>query len=164
MNSPAPPPAAGGRLLIISGGQTGADRAALDAALRLGIPHGGWLPRGRKTEDGPLPDRYLLRETESDAYRERTEKNILASDATLILAFGPLTGGSALTASLALRHDRPCLIIDLEEVGQPDAVIAVEKWLSHYRIRTLNVAGPRASNQPRIYDAVLSLLLAVSWP
>jgi len=148
---------------IISGGQTGADRAALDAAIRLGIPHGGWLPRGRKAEDGPLPASYRLQETETDSYRERTEKNILASGGTLILSFGPLTGGSALTESLALRHDRPCLTIDLQEVPQAEAVIAVENWLQRYDVRTLNVAGPRASNDPRIYDAVLALLLAVNW-
>lgn len=148
---------------IISGGQSGADRAALDAAIRLGIPHGGWLPRGRKAEDGPLPARYRLKETDSDRYRDRTEKNIVDSDGTLIISFGPLTGGSALTESLALRHDRPCLTIDLEEVPRADAVIAVEKWLQRHGVRTLNVAGPRASNEPRIYDAVLALLLAVDW-
>jgi hypothetical protein len=148
---------------IISGGQSGADRAALDAAIRLDIPHGGWLPRGRKAEDGPLPARYRLKETESDSYRERTEKNIVDSDGTLIISFGPLTGGSALTESLALRHDRPCLTIDLEEVPRTDAVIAVEKWLKRLAIRTLNIAGPRASNEPRIYEAVLALLLAVDW-
>lgn len=148
---------------IISGGQSGADRAALDAAIRLGIPHGGWLPRGRKAEDGPLPARYRLQETDSDRYRERTEKNIKASDGTLILSFGPLTGGSALTESLALRHDRPCLIIDLQEVPRADAVVAVENWLLRHGIRILNVAGPRASNEPRIYNAVLALLLAVNW-
>lgn len=148
---------------IISGGQSGADRAALDAAISLGIPHGGWLPRGRKAEDGPLPDRYLLQETETDSYRERTEKNIIDSDGTLILSFGPLTGGSALTESLALRHDRPCLTIDLEEVPQAEAVAAVERWRRRFTIRTLNVAGPRASNEPRIYAAVLALLLAINW-
>lgn len=148
---------------IISGGQSGADRAALDAAIRLGIRHGGWLPRGRKAEDGPLPVRYRLRETDSDSYRQRTEKNIIVSDGTLILSFGPLTGGSALTESLALRHGRPCLTIDLQEVPQADAVAAVENWLQRYGIRTLNVAGPRASSEPRIYDAVLALLLAVNW-
>lgn len=148
---------------IISGGQSGADRAALDAAIRLGIPHGGWLPRGRKAEDGPLPARYRLKETDSDRYRDRTEKNIVDSDGTLIISFGPLTGGSALTESLALRHDRPCLTIDLEEVSRADAVIAVEKWFKRFAIRTLNVAGPRASNEPRIYEAVLALLLTVDW-
>ena len=149
---------------IISGGQTGADRAALDAAIHLGLPHGGWLPRGRKTEDGPLPRRYRLRETASDSYRERTEKNIVASDATLIIALGPLTGGSALTESLALRHDRPCLTLDLAEVDQAAAVTAVERWLERHVIRILNVAGPRASTTPNIYAAALALLLAVNWP
>ncbi|MDY0350703.1 MAG: putative molybdenum carrier protein [Desulfobulbaceae bacterium] len=149
---------------IISGGQTGADRAALDAAIELGIPHGGWLPRGRKTEDGPLPPRYALRELDSESYRDRTEKNIVDSDGTLIVSFGPLTGGSALTESLALKHDRPCLILDLEQVSHPSAVTALEKWIKRYRIEIMNVAGPRASGEPRIYEAVRRLLLTVDWP
>ncbi len=149
---------------IISGGQTGADRAALDAAIRLGIPHGGWLPRGRKTENGPLPDHYHLQELPSGRYRDRTEKNILDSDGTLIISLGPLTGGSALTEALAIRHDRPCLHIDLELVDRDRAVAAIGKWLEDHRIATLNVAGPRASGEPRIYGAVLDLLLAVQWP
>ncbi|GAB4335784.1 MAG: putative molybdenum carrier protein [Desulfobulbaceae bacterium] len=148
---------------IISGGQTGADRAALDAAIELGIPHGGWLPRGRKTEDGPLPGRYRLREMRSPRYRDRTEKNIRESDGTLIVSFGPLTGGSALTEALALKHDRPCLVIDLELVPAAEAVTALERWLRKHRIAILNVAGPRASGEPRIYDAVRDLLLAVDW-
>lgn len=149
---------------IISGGQTGADRAALDAAIRLGIPHGGWLPRGRKTEDGPLPVRYTLRELESGRYRDRTEKNILDSDGTLIVSFGPLTGGSALTEALAIRHDRPCLHIDLELMDREQAVPAIRRWLRAHDIRTLNVAGPRASGEPRIYRAVFELLLSVPGP
>ena len=148
---------------IISGGQTGADRAALDAAIRLKIPHGGWLPKGRKTEDGPLPTRYRLRELPSPKYRDRTEKNILDSDGTLIVSFGPLTGGSALTESLALRHDRPCLIINLGDIPRDHAVQAIETWLARYDIETLNVAGPRESGAPGIYQAVLELLLAVDW-
>lgn len=148
---------------IMSGGQTGADRAALDAAVELGLPCGGWLPRGRKTEDGPLPLHYPLQELDSDSYRERTEKNIIDSDGTLIVAYGPLTGGSALTQSLALKHDRPCLVLDLEQVPHPAAVTALEKWIKRYTIRTMNVAGPRASGEPRIYEAVRRLLLAVDW-
>ncbi|HHO46953.1 MAG TPA: hypothetical protein ENN06_00600 [Desulfobacteraceae bacterium] len=149
---------------IISGGQTGADRAALDAAIEMGLPHGGWLPRSRKTEDGPLPLRYALRELDSDNYRDRTEQNILDSDGTLIVSFGPLTGGSALTESLALKHDRPCLILDLELVSRSSAVTALEKWIKRYRIQIMNVAGPRASSEPRIYEAVRRLLLAMDWP
>ncbi|MDW7771672.1 MAG: putative molybdenum carrier protein [Desulfobulbaceae bacterium] len=148
---------------IISGGQTGADRAALDAAILLGIPHGGWLPRGRKTEDGPLPRRYALKELDTDNYRLRTEKNVVESDGTLIVSFGPLTGGTALTESLAIKHDRPCLVLDLAEISLIQAVEAAEIWLRRERISILNVAGPRASGEPRIYAAVKNLLLAIDW-
>ncbi len=148
---------------IISGGQTGADRAALDAAIKLGIPHGGWLPRGRKTEDGPLPARYALQELDSFSYRKRTEKNVVSSDGTLIVSFGPLTGGSALTQHLAVKHDRPCLVLDLDEISMDEAVDAVVKWMKEHSISTLNVAGPRASSSPGIYDTVLRLLLAIDW-
>ena len=148
---------------IISGGQTGADRAALDAAIELNIPHGGWLPRGRKTEDGPLPDHYLLQEMATDSYKKRTEQNVIDSDGTLIVSFGSLTGGSALTESLALRHDRPCLILDLNEINTVEAVEAMQRWLERYRIHILNVAGPRASGSPSIYSAVRDLLLQVDW-
>ena len=148
---------------IISGGQTGADRAALDAAIHMNIPHGGWLPRGRKTEDGPLPQHYALLELESDNYRLRTEKNVVAGDGTLIVAFGTLTGGTALTESLAIKYDRPCLVLDLEQISQSQAVTAAEIWLKRERISVLNVAGPRASSEPRIYGAVKNLLLAIDW-
>jgi len=148
---------------IISGGQTGADRAALDAAIELGLQHGGWLPRGRKTEDGTLPEKYDLMELESENYRHRTEKNVTESDGTLIVAFGPLTGGTALTESLAIKHDRSLLVLDLEEIDQAQAKAAVEKWLTQQKISLLNVAGPRASGEPRIYAAVKNLLLAIDW-
>jgi hypothetical protein len=148
---------------IISGGQTGADRAALDAAIKLGIPHGGWLPKGRKTEDGPLGGHYALQELNSDAYRLRTEKNVTESDGTMIVAFGPLSGGSALTESLAIKHDRPFLVLDLEEISLAQAIAAAEKWLRKELISILNVAGPRASGEPRIYQAVKNLLLAIDW-
>ena len=88
---------------IISGGQTGADRAALDVAIKLDIPHGGWVPKGRKTESGPLPERYQFQEMGTRGYAERTEQNVLDSDGTLILSHGKLTGGSALTLRLAKK-------------------------------------------------------------
>ncbi len=88
---------------IISGGQTGADRAALDVALKLGISHGGWIPKGRKAEDGPLPDKYQLREMPTGSYPKRTEQNVLDSDGTLIIARGKLTGGSDLTRKMTLK-------------------------------------------------------------
>jgi len=148
---------------IISGGQTGADRAALDAAIKLGLPYGGWLPKGRKAEDGPLPSRYRLEELASERYRDRTEKNIIESDGTLIFSFGPLTGGSALTEAMAIRHDRPCLVIDLDHVSKAEAAGAIGKWIDKHAIQILNVAGPRASGEPRIYEAVHKILSAIDW-
>ena len=151
-------------MMIISGGQTGADQAALDAAITLGIPHGGWLPKGRKTEAGPLPLRYKLRELGSSRYRERTEKNILSACGTLIISFGPLAGGSALTEALAIRHGRPFLHIDLELIESNQATEIVEQWISSMALQVINVAGPRASSEPRIYQAVYSLLTGIRWP
>lgn len=148
---------------IISGGQTGADRAALDAAILLNIPHGGWLPKGRKTEEGPLSQKYALREIHSGRYRDRTEKNILSADVTLIFSFGSLLGGSALTEALAIRHDRPCLHIDLEHVEIHQAANIVETWLIKRKAKIINIAGPRASSEPRIYAAVHAILMAVNW-
>ena len=148
---------------IISGGQTGADRAALDAAMELGLAHGGWIARGRKTEDGPLAAKYRLIELDSARYRDRTEKNIIKSDGTLIVSFGPLTGGSALTEALAIRHDRPFLHLDLEVTAMDQAVELLTDWLHSHDIKTLNVAGPRASGEPRIYGAVKELLGRMNW-
>jgi hypothetical protein len=151
-------------MMIISGGQTGADQAALDAAIALGLPYGGWLPKGRKTEQGPLPLQYQLRELGSTRYRDRTEKNILAADGTLIFSFGPLAGGSALTEALAIRHNRPFLHIDFTLIEKERAAAQVETWLRDQGLEVVNVAGPRASNEPRIYEAVYTLLLGIRWP
>ncbi|MEN6493470.1 MAG: putative molybdenum carrier protein [Thermoguttaceae bacterium] len=144
---------------IVSGGQTGVDRGALDAAIGRGIPHGGWCPRGRRAENGPIPPRYQLRETDSSAYRVRTEQNVLDSDGTLILHGGRLAGGTALTRRLALQHKKPCLVVDL--LHEPDAA-SVRQWLVSHQIETLNVAGPRESQCPGIQakatDFVVSLL------
>ncbi len=153
-----------GNFCIISGGQTGADQAALDAAITLGIAHGGWVPKGRKTEAGPLASSYRLQEHHSPRYRDRTEKNILAADATLICSFGPLSGGSALTEALAIRHDRPYFHIDFEHASPQAAATRVEQWLARVQPATLNVAGPRASNDARIYQAVYALMTTVRWP
>ena len=132
---------------IVSGGQTGVDRGALDAAIALGIAHGGWCPRGRSAEDGRIPDRYRLRETDSPEYRVRTEQNVIDSDATLILCRGHPRGGTELTRQLAIRHRRPCLVIDLDERADADKV---RRWLADRRVETLNVAGPRESQSPGI--------------
>lgn len=132
---------------IISGGQTGVDRGALNAALAKGLLHGGWCPRGRRAEDGRIPDRYALRETESRRYAARTEQNVRDCDATLILCRGAMEGGTKLTRLLAARHDKPCLVIDLVQEPRPDEVLS---WLHANQVETLNVAGPRESTCPGI--------------
>jgi hypothetical protein len=135
---------------VVSGGQTGVDRAALDAAMETGFRTGGFCPKGRLAEDGPIPERYKLTETRTSSYEERTRLNVKESDATLILARGPLTGGTALTADAARVSRRPLLIIDL---GDPEPDFEdIEAWLSGNRVRSLNAAGPRESGCPGIYS------------
>jgi len=148
-------------LKIISGGQSGVDRAALDAALELGIDCGGWCPKGRRAEDGPIDTRYPLIETTSEEYEQRTGQNVLRADGTLILTiFLPLTGGTALTHELAIKHQKPLLIVDLEEIDIEEANIdAAVSWLAEHHIKTLNVAGPRESQQPGIYALSREFLL-----
>lgn len=155
---------------LVSGGQTGVDRAALDAALAAGLPHGGWVPAGRRAEDGPVPARYRgLRELASPDYAPRTEANVVDSDGTLILCDGAPTGGTALTARLARRHGRPLLVLDLsdlrdtEDAADQAAVLdahrrAVRAWLDAHAVDVLNVAGPRASGAPDLPPRVRALL------
>jgi hypothetical protein len=141
---------------IISGGQTGVDRAALDVARTLGIAHGGWCPRGRLAEDGPIDARYDLQETESRQYHVRTEKNVVDSDGTLIIHRGPLSGGTELTRQFAQRHRRPLLAIDLDLPFEPRTF---HSWLAAQPIATLNVAGPRESSLPGIAEDARQLLM-----
>jgi len=143
---------------IISGGQTGADQGTLDTAIKLGVEHGGWIPKGRKTEAGPLADKYNLNELPSDAYQARTEKNVVSAEATVIISHGPLSGGSRLTQQLAQHHGRPCLHIDLNNQAAFDAARIINDWVKAYDIRVLNVAGPRASEDPLIYQATADIL------
>jgi len=147
---------------LVSGGQTGVDRAALDAALEHGFPCGGWCPKGRLAEDGAIDARYPLTETRSARYEERTLANVRDSDATLILARGELTGGTAYTARVASELGRPLLVVE-PDPGRVPRVIA---WLAGHAVRTLNVAGPRESGAPGIYAEarrfLLGLLAAVS--
>ena len=145
-------------LKIISGGQTGADRAALDAAIELDIPHGGWIPKGRKTQDGRLPEKYCLNEMPTASYSARTEKNVLDSDGTLIISHGKLTGGSSLTRQLAKKHNRPWMHVDLDKTNSFKAAMDVRSWVVENRIKVLNVAGPRASKDTEIYEATKKLL------
>ena len=140
---------------IISGGQTGVDRAALDVSLELGIPCGGWCPKGKKAEDGPIDARYPLKDTGSAKYQVRTEKNITESDGTLVLTEGRLTGGTALTIKLAQEFKKPYMVVDLAQGGN---AVSVRAWIEAYKIETLNVAGPRESKVPGIHDKAVDFL------
>lgn len=146
---------------IISGGQTGADQAALDVAIKLGVPHGGWIPKGRVTEIGVLDNKYKLQEMETTNYNKRTEQNIIDSDGTLILSHGRLTGGSDYTREMAILHHRPWLHIDLEKIGAFQAAEKIKSWITENDIEVLNVAGPRASKDPAIYDATVDIIETV---
>jgi hypothetical protein len=144
---------------IVSGGQTGADRAALDVALERGLAVGGWVPKGRLAEDGRIPDRYAgLRETESTDPAVRTARNVRDADATLVVSHGPLRGGSLLTVEEAERAGRPLLHLDLDAMPHAEAVRRLAAWLRTVEPTTLHVAGPRASEDPAIAAAVASLL------
>ena len=143
---------------IISGGQTGADQAALDVAIKLNIPHGDWIPKGRKTEDGILPDKYKLDEMPTASYPKRTEKNILDSDGTVIFSRGKLSGGSALTRKLAKQHQKTWVHIDLDKVQKTEAAEIIAGWIDNHNIQVLNVAGQRASKDPDIHDLVSRIL------
>ncbi|HNU07423.1 MAG TPA: putative molybdenum carrier protein [Pyrinomonadaceae bacterium] len=147
---------------IVSGGQTGADRAALDFALDNGIECGGHIPLGRRAEDGPIDPKYPnLIETDSADYAVRTERNVVESDATLIVSNGELTGGSALTLAIAHRIGKPVFHVDLDALAIGSAASNVRSWLAVNGFGTLNVAGPRASSDPRIHASVGELLRRV---
>ena len=143
---------------IVSGGQTGADRAALDVALLRGIPCGGWCPKGRRAEDGPIDGRYPLQETPTPDYMQRTDWNVRDSDGTLIVAHRPLSGGTAITERFAQRRGRPCLVVHPDE---EDAVARTRRWLAQHPIAVLNVAGPRESSGTASYAATRRLLEAI---
>jgi Circularly permutated YpsA SLOG family len=146
---------------LVSGGQSGVDRAALDVALQLNIPCGGWCPKGRKAEDRPIPDRYPLTETPSIAYSQRTRWNVRDSDATLILTWGKSTGGTALTIKACQQADKPHLVIDLADDAESAAKTEVaRKWLAaNLKDGVLNVAGPRASKNGAVYERAKYFLL-----
>lgn len=143
---------------IVSGGQTGVDQGALDAAIWLGIEHGGWCPRGRRSEDGPIPERFQLQETPTHYYSVRTEKNVVDSDATLILYREPLSGGTAFTGKMARKHRRPNLLVDLDAKHDFQSI---RNWLASQEVHTLNVAGPRESSHAGIADQAQQFLVDV---
>lgn len=144
---------------LISGGQTGVDRAALDAGRDAGLALGGWCPAGRRAEDGRIPPEYPLLETPSADPAQRTAWNVRDADATLVLARGAPRGGTGLALERARRMGRPVLVVDLEAGAEPDQI---RQWLETAAVRVLNVAGPRESEAPGIgreSHALLSQLL-----
>lgn len=145
------------QLIVISGGQTGADRAALDWAIEHGVAHGGWCPAGRRAEDGPLDAKYQLVETESKGYRVRTVRNVCDSDATLVLNLGELEGGSLETLRIAERRNKPVRVVQLDAPPAEAALAELRDWLRINAVERLNVAGPRESKRPGAYQAACTL-------
>ena len=152
---------------VVSGGQTGADRGGLDAAIALAIPHGGWCPKGRLAEDGRIPDVYNQQELYSRFYAHRTEQNVIDSDATVIFTYGPPEGGSKRTVQFAEKHGRPYICIDMNG----DNLTAAEKivdWLLPLRNSqlVLNVAGSRGSRNPglqrRVCDIIKEVIMTIN--
>jgi hypothetical protein len=147
---------------IISGGQTGVDQSAWDAAMAFGIEIGGCVPNGRSAENGRIPDKYTgLVEVESTDPAVRTVRNVQDSDATLIISHGPLAGGSLLTLRTAENCDKPALHVDLQQMDQDNAVRWIQAWLDEITPAVLNVAGPRASEDPTIAETAGILLRRV---
>ncbi|MGB7344416.1 MAG: putative molybdenum carrier protein [Pirellulaceae bacterium] len=142
---------------IVSGGQTGVDRAGLEAAMALGIDHGGWCPAGRLAEDGTVPSRYQLDEMSTADYPTRTQQNVIDSDATLILYDTRLKGGTLLTRRICQRLDKPFLLVRLGR----DEVADVHRWLDEHKPATLNVAGPRETSSPGIQEQCEGFLVEV---
>jgi hypothetical protein len=143
---------------IVSGGQTGVDRGALDAALACAIPCGGWCPQGRLAEDGDIPERYPLRELPGGDYRQRTRQNVHDSDATLIITFGAPGGGTAATLGDCRRLGRPVLVIDADDCGIDQAAARLAAFVDTRRVEVLNIAGPRASGHPAAYDTAYAIV------
>lgn len=139
----------------MSGGQTGVDRAALDFAIRRRIPHGGYCPKGRRSESGPIAAQYRLIECASTDYALRTALNVVHSDGTLVLTRGRPEGGTQRTLEYCVQYRKPRFVIDLDRKLEPAAFSA---WLQENRIETLNIAGPRESKQSGIARQALRAL------
>ena len=141
---------------IVSGGQSGVDRAALDVAIKLNIPCGGYVPKGRLAEDGPINDKYPLVESYSSSYAVRTRLNIKYSNATLIIKEGELEGGTLFTFNICKKLKQPVKIVDLRA---EDIIFEIGKFIDEVLPQVLNIAGPRESKKPGIYKKTLKILL-----
>ena len=139
---------------IISGAQTGVDRAALDEAMAIGLPVSGWCPQGRRAEDGVIPARYPVEELAQAGYRQRTRKNVMDSDGTAIFYVEYPTGGTQLTLKYCIDAKRPYLLIDVRELSVERAARRLAKFIGDNAIGVLNVAGPRAGGAPTAYAYV----------
>ena len=148
---------------ILSGAQTGADRAALDWAIFRDIPHGGWCPKGRKAEDGKIPPQYQLTETPSASYLQRTEWNVRDSDGTVIFTVAAeLAGGSKRTADFATKHGKPWLHLYPGASYEPERVLL--DFINEHKIAVVNVAGSRGSKEPEVAAWVKRVLEATFYP
>ncbi len=147
------------KLKIISGGQTGVDRAGLDAAIELGLLYGGMIPKGRMAEDGMVPLKYTMTESDNPTYEHRTEQNVLNSDATLILSYLPMNGGTLMTKVHCDKHRKPYMVFNLK--NHPKSEIL--DWLQKINPKILNIAGPRESKNPGIYEISKNILLKLFW-
>ena len=143
---------------VVSGGQTGVDRAALDAAIEAGVGCGGWCPSGRRAEDGKIPEHYPLKQTPGSNYLERTRRNVEESNGTLIVAPSQPVGGTRATLSHARRIGKPVMVVDPSDPIGEAQLDGILEWLVAHRIRVLNVAGPRESGSPGIYDSARDLI------
>lgn len=146
---------------IVTGGQTGVDRAALDAALQSGVAAGGWCPQGRLAEDGPIPEKYPLAELPNGGYRQRTRRNVIDSDGTAIICFGAPSGGTKLTMLFCIAERRPHVLIDAEQLSVDRASRKIRRFIDAAEISILNVAGPRASGEPQAYAYAKEVILGV---
>lgn len=156
---------------VVSGGQTGVDRAALDAAMQAGLPVGGWCPRDRRSEDGSVPERYPLKETAARSYAVRTEWNVRDSDGTLVVVLDEISSGTRMTVEAARTHGKPLKVEHLApdarsgllsgENSEDEQVMSVVDWIRRHKIAVLNVAGPRGSSSPEMYPRARKFLTKV---
>jgi hypothetical protein len=135
---------------IISGGQTEADQAALDIAIKLRIPHGGCTPKGLITKTDKLPKKYMLKEMPTDNYSECIKQNVIDSMGTLIISYGSLTGDLDYARKIALRHKRQMLSIDLNQMDGAKGALLLNDWIHLYRIDVLHVIGADAEVNPNV--------------